>query len=117
MRTRQHWRIEAHGSGATLYVSGDLGAATFFAALDECDALAPSLRYLRVDLTGARWMSVEALGLFAARLGDWRRARHGTTWVRRAKALKADGERDINVGSQPEQRCSRNRFELSSASR
>ncbi len=89
MLTNECWRLEAHATGATLYFSGVACAVSMSRALDCCNGLAHSVTALRLDLTGAQSVTIDALRILRARLQEWRDGRGGSSRIERAESPRS----------------------------
>lgn len=77
--------VEAHGSAATLYASGDLTTAAVLQALATVDRLPRHVRALCVDLRAIRRTDSRALRTLEGFLRRWRAARGGMSRVQLAE--------------------------------
>ena len=76
--------LEAHGSAATLYASGDLTTAAVRRAVANVETLPSHVRALCVDLRGIRRTDSRALRTLETFLRRWRSARQGMSRVKLA---------------------------------
>ena len=76
--------LEAHGSAATLYASGDLTTAAVRRAIASAESLPSHVRALCVDLRGIRRTDSRALRTLETFLRRWRSARRGMSRVKLA---------------------------------
>ena len=81
--------IEAHGSAATLYASGDLTTAVVLKALANVERLPSHVRALCVDLRAIRRTDSRAMRTLDAFLRRWRGARGGVSRVQLAERMSA----------------------------
>ena len=81
--------IEAHGSAATLYASGDLTTAAVLQAVANVERLPSRVRALCVDLRAIRRTDSRALRTLDAFLRRWRGARGGVSRVQLAERTTA----------------------------
>ncbi len=77
--------IEAHGSAATLYASGDLTTAAVLRAVANVERLPSHVRALCVDLRAIRRTDSRALRTLDVFLRRWRGARRGLSRVHLAE--------------------------------
>ena len=74
--------LEAHGSAATLYASGDLTTAAVRRAVATVEGLPRHVRALCIDLRGIRRTDSRALRTLEMFLRRWRSARRGMSRVK-----------------------------------
>ena len=77
--------MEAHGSAATLYGSGDLTTAAVLQAIANVERLPSHVRAICVDLRGIRRTDSRALRTLEAFLRRWRATRRGMSRVKLAE--------------------------------
>ena len=82
--------LEAHGSAATLYGSGDLTTSAVLQAVASVERLPSHVRAICVDLRGIRRTDSRALRTLEAFLRRWRGTRQGMSRVKLAKAASAN---------------------------
>ena len=82
--------LEAHGSAATLYASGDLTTAAVRHAVARVEQLPGHVRALCVDLRGIRRTDSRALRMLDTFLRRWRGARRGMSRVALADRARTD---------------------------
>lgn len=73
--------IEAHGNGATAYVSGPLNASVAARTILACRSLPPDVRSVRADLRGVTVCDVDALVMLEVLLLDWSTERRGVARI------------------------------------
>ena len=82
--------LEAHGSAATLYASGDLTTAAVLQAAARVERLPSHVRAIRVDLRGIRRTDSRALRTLEVFLRRWRATRRGMSRVKLAEAASTN---------------------------
>ena len=81
--------LEAHGSAATMYASGNLTTAIVRQAVADVERLPSHVRALCVDLRAIRRTDSRALRTLEAFLLRWRGARRGVSRVQLAERTSA----------------------------
>jgi hypothetical protein len=82
--------VESHGSGATVYASGELTTAGVLEAVARVERLPEHVQALRVDLPGVRHADAQALRSLDMALRTWRAFRRGMTRVKLAQGLETN---------------------------
>lgn len=106
MDSQLDFSIEAHPTGATLYLSGALSVAGALRALGACQSLPPRHKRLGVDMCAVELFDPAALEAMSLVLREWRARRRGTTCVKlpRERTFVSLGKGPVGLRS-PRQRA------------